>query len=166
MITFKTVENECWEKLHEWSNDPRCGYMGRTEQTPISFKEFKGKYKKLDLLIAAENDFGQMVGVVMIKNIDPVNRNCEIHIMVDPEHRNGMVGFRLINKALTCCFEDLGLHKAWSVISDLFENVIKCAKKYGFEVEGCFRDHLIIDNEYHNIYIISILEDDWRGKWE
>lgn len=68
----------------------------------------------------------------------------------------------MVRKIVEIGFEQLGLHRIELVVFDFNEAAIRCYEKCGFVKEGLLRDARRVGNEYWSLYIMSILESEWR----
>ena len=46
------------------------------------------------------------------------------------------------------------------------DTAINCYKKAGFQIEGKLREAEKIDDEYWSLFIMSIIEDEYRAKYD
>ena len=63
--------------------------------------------------------------------------------------------------ALEHVFETLGLHKLSCEVLVFNEPVIRLHKKFGFQVEGMFREHHKMNDQYIDIVRLSLLAAEW-----
>lgn len=114
-----------------------------------------------DLLWVIESG-GKLCGIVSVYHIDNKNKKCEWgRFVVD----SGAVGVGSIVEfmVLDFVFEKLGIHKLYCEVFKKNYNVIKMHQKFGFIVEGEFKDFIFKNNEYHDVLYLSLLQDDWKG---
>ena len=105
-----------------------------------------------------------MVGHIDLDHIDLQNKSARICRVLVGEHsaRGKGIGTQLVDKILEIGFEQLGLHRIELAVFDFNEAAIRCYEKCGFVKEGLLRDARRVGNVYWSLYIMSILESEWR----
>jgi UDP-4-amino-4,6-dideoxy-N-acetyl-beta-L-altrosamine N-acetyltransferase len=130
----------CLEEHLSWW----CGVQGRTDQRYFMY-EFKGTPQ----------------GVVAFKNIDTFNGNSEWAFYASPQAQKGS-GSKMEFLALEYAFFELNLHKLCCEVFAFNNAVIKLHKKFGFKVEGIFREQHRHDEHFVDIYRLGILASEWQ----
>jgi RimJ/RimL family protein N-acetyltransferase len=64
--------------------------------------------------------------------------------------------------ALDHVFDELNLHKLSCEVLAFNAPVINLHKKFGFEVEGIFREQYLIGGKFVDVYRLGILAAEWR----
>jgi RimJ/RimL family protein N-acetyltransferase len=67
----------------------------------------------------------------------------------------------LMEEILKVAFDELNLHRVSLGVFDFNLSAIACYEKAGFIKEGLLRDARKNDDEYWNLWEMSILEDEW-----
>ena len=82
---------------------------------------------------------GELMAVVLVKNIDWRIPKCELGYFIDQSKEGKGIMTVLVNNTLAYCFDELKMEKVFLRIS--LENMasIKIAEKTGFEKEGLLR---------------------------
>ena len=104
-----------------------------------------------------------ILGLVSLTNIDRINQSAVIHIMVgNAENRGKGIGSFAMKEMLDHAFDDMNLRRI--ELSVLTENTRALAlyTKLGFQIEGEKREAVYKDNEYKNMYIMSILKNEYK----
>jgi RimJ/RimL family protein N-acetyltransferase len=125
--------------------------------------ESYAKNKTYRVLIV-EDESHHPIGYALIKNIDHMNRNAEIGMYLDPKaqgKRYGKDGFYTLTKF---CFHELNMHRVYLVVFPFNERAVQLYKTLGFQIEGTFRDAYFKANQYHDIYIMAMLESEFQEK--
>jgi len=104
---------------------------------------------------------GNAAGVVGFTSIDRVSRNCAWAFYASPEAPRGS-GTRMEFLALEHVFSALALHKLYCEVLSTNPSVIKLHQKFGFVVEGVFKEHHQMDGEFIDVFRLALLENDWR----
>lgn len=111
----------------------------------------------LNCLLVAEID-SEIIGNLSFK-INQNKRIChvgELSMAIDEKYRNIGIGTRLLKYFFDFIIEQkLDFIKInLSVIEDNIP-AIELYKKFNFEIEGCLRKSVLIDNEYRNLLLMS-----------
>lgn len=99
-------------------------------------------------------------GIVAFNGIDMVNRGSAWAFYAAPEAAVG-TGSRMEFLALDHAFGELDLHKLSCEVLAFNSAVIKLHKKFGFQVEGVFREHHRLSDAFEDIYRLAILRREW-----
>jgi UDP-4-amino-4,6-dideoxy-N-acetyl-beta-L-altrosamine N-acetyltransferase len=105
------------------------------------------------------------MGIVAFTGVDKVNNNSSWAFYSSPDAHKG-TGTRMEYLALEYAFSELGLHKLHCEVFAFNTSVIKLHQKFGFQVEGVFREHHMVDGAFVDIYRLGILETEWSQKRE
>jgi UDP-4-amino-4,6-dideoxy-N-acetyl-beta-L-altrosamine N-acetyltransferase len=103
---------------------------------------------------------GSPMGIVAFNNIDSVNEHSFWAFYASPEAPRG-TGTKMELNALNYAFDILDLHKLSCEVLAYNEPVIKLHKKFGFQVEGIFKDHHKASDKYGDVYRLGILKEEW-----
>lgn len=104
-----------------------------------------------------------LVGEVVINQIDEDNRSANIRIaLFDSKYFGQGYGSEAMRLAINYGFKTLNLHRISLGVYDFNPRAIHVYEKIGFKREGILRDSLLWDGEYHDEYLMSILEDEWE----
>lgn len=66
--------------------------------------------------------------------------------------------------ALEYAFTQLALHKLHCEVLAFNAPVIRLHQKFGFQVEGVFREHHRIENDFVDVYRLGLLVHEWETK--
>lgn len=119
--------------------------------------------QRTDMLYFMYEYNNQPLGIVGITAIDPVNMNCSWAFYASPEAPKG-TGSRMEYLALEYVFGVLKLRKLYCEVLAFNTPVIKLHQKFGFVVEGVFRQHHQIEGELVDIHRLGLLQDEWANK--
>lgn len=108
----------------------------------------------------------KMVGYVELANIDRRNRSAVLsRVLVGPSHLRGRgIGAQMVREVLRIGFEELSLHRIDLLVFDFNRRAIACYEGVGFQREGLLRECRKIGDEYWSVYVMSILEHEWKGR--
>lgn len=103
------------------------------------------------------------LGIVAFNAIDLDHQNSSWAFYAAPTAPKG-TGSRMEFLALDHAFSNLKLHKLNCEVLAFNTPVIRLHEKFGFKVEGIFRDQHKKDHEYVDIYRLGILSAEWAEK--
>lgn len=103
------------------------------------------------------------LGIVGFTEIDTLNQNASWAFYASPDAPKG-TGSKMEFLALEFAFGGLGLHKLHCEVLNFNEAVIKLHQKFGFQVEGIFREHHKVDGQFVDIQRLGLLKQEWTDK--
>lgn len=102
-------------------------------------------------------------GIVGFTGIDLVNSNCSWAFYASPDAPKG-TGSRMEYLALEHVFGTLKLHKLHCEVLAFNTPVLKLHQKFGFVVEGIFRQHHRVESEFVDIHRLGLVQAEWASK--
>jgi RimJ/RimL family protein N-acetyltransferase len=79
-----------------------------------------------------------------------------------PELRGQGIGGQIVEQLLRVAFEELGLHRVELNVFDFNEPAIRCYERVGFKREGLLREARRHGDEYWSVYVLGMLEGEYR----
>ena len=108
---------------------------------------------------------GRYVGHIRLTFLSPNDRNARMAMGIYDRrfwsHGYGTEALRLL---LRHAFDDLGLHRVDLVVIDYNARAIRAYEKCGFVREGLLRQNALVDGEWHDDVVMSILEHEYRAQ--
>ncbi|AMK26080.1 MULTISPECIES: UDP-4-amino-4,6-dideoxy-N-acetyl-beta-L-altrosamine N-acetyltransferase [Sphingobium] len=104
-------------------------------------------------------------GIVGLTEIDRDSANCCWAFYASPDAPKGS-GVRMEYLTLEYAFNDLNLVKIYCEVLAFNKSVIKLHQKFGFQVEGIFRQQHRVDGQLTDIYRLGLLSGEWAAKRE
>ncbi|HXB69211.1 MAG TPA: GNAT family protein [Candidatus Acidoferrales bacterium] len=106
---------------------------------------------------------GEFAGSVGCHPINWQNRNCSFGYWIAERHQGKGIVTRCCGALLTYLFEDLRLHRV--VIECGTGNAKSCAipQRLGFSREGISRHGEWVNDQWIDLVVWSMLEDEWRA---
>lgn len=104
-------------------------------------------------------------GIVGFNGIDLKSSNSLWAFYADPEAPKG-TGSRMEYLALEYAFNHINLHKLCCEVLAFNAPVIRLHEKFGFKVEGIFREQHSLNDGYVDIYRLGMLRAEWFVKRE
>lgn len=111
-----------------------------------------------------DNNTGEFAGYVGARNINYINRNADVGIILLKKFR-GKGFYREISFIFyNYLFNEINLHKIYSL--DVADNhiALDSDKKYGFKVEGQLKEHIWQDGKYKDAVFVSLYRKDFNKR--
>lgn len=102
------------------------------------------------------------LGFVGLYEIEQRHMNAEFAIMIDPAHQGNGYAFPATKLAMDYAFSVLNLHKLYLIVAKINEKASHIYEKAGFQTEGELIEHFYSNGEYLDVFIMSILQRDYR----
>ena len=104
------------------------------------------------------NNKNSIIGECVLMDIDAEYKSCSYRIAIfNKTNFNKGIGYKATKEVLKYAFKNLKLHRIELEVFDYNPRAKAMYEKCGFKEEGIKRDALFINEEFHNIYIMSIL---------
>jgi UDP-4-amino-4,6-dideoxy-N-acetyl-beta-L-altrosamine N-acetyltransferase len=167
-IYLRPLEMEDIDSFILWLNDEEIRqYLQRT--SPLNWnreKEFVEKLYRDDReiilgMVLKENN--RLIGNIGLHKISVPYRQAELGIFIgDKSCWSKGYGTEALNIMLGYGFDQLNLHRIHLTVLSFNARAIRAYEKVGFRQEGVFREHIYRNGQYHDVYCMGILEDEWR----
>lgn len=165
MIKFRKIREEDLYLIMKWRMLPEVtSYMYTDPQLTIESQKIwydKISESQTDLYWVIEYD-STPIGVFYILNVDKVNLKCSWGYYIgDSSFRGRGIGTALECNLYDYGFYSLGLNKIGCEVFEFNDKVIKIHQKFGAEIEGIFKEHIVKNGEKYNVVYMSILKSKW-----
>lgn len=105
------------------------------------------------------NGNGVPIGSVYFRDVDMKNRSAEFGIFIGEDCIRGKgLGTEATRLFVEYGFQTLGLHRIMLRVLKENERALKSYLNVGFEVEGCAREMVYLDEKYHDVIFMSVFE--------
>jgi UDP-4-amino-4,6-dideoxy-N-acetyl-beta-L-altrosamine N-acetyltransferase len=110
---------------------------------------------------------GEPVGVANLTDISTVHKRAYwAFYLADERVRGRGVGSATEQLVMRHVFVDLGLDKLCLEVLATNEGVVKMHQRYGFQIDGTLRQHVIKNGERVDVVTMSLLRSEWQaGRW-
>lgn len=163
---LREIKDDELELMRTWRNAPavRANMYTRHEISSAEHLSWWARtQQREDQQYFAYEKHGEPLGIVGFTSIDRANANCSWAFYAAPSAPKG-TGSRMEFLALEHVFKSLKLHKLHCEVLAFNTPVIKLHQKFGFQIEGIFRQQHYLDGEYVDIYRLGLLEREWGLK--
>ncbi|MDB4894856.1 MAG: GCN5-related N-acetyltransferase [Firmicutes bacterium] len=112
---------------------------------------------------AVETLDGRHIGGCSLRGFNQVARSAEFAIVIGSgEYRGKGYGTEVTRLAVAVGFEQFNFNRIWLTVSE--ENLagVRAYAKAGFVKEGLLRQNGFANGRYYNVYVMSILRDEYE----
>ena len=167
-ILLRAIEEEDMEFCRKMMNSAYIESNSIGKNLPISkrmqLEWFEGKQSNNEIRFMIENING-LIGMVTASDIDWINRNCEVSIKLGEinllEKNDTLVVSELF---LEYMFNEMNMQVLYAYV--LEENLLsqKLLITNGFSKDGVLRNKIYKKGKYHDVFVFSLLEKEYREK--
>lgn len=155
-------------KIVKWRNTPSVvdNFIFRTpltEEAHLQWYKNKILTGQVAQFVITDNETGEDVGSVYLRDIDKDNRKCEYGIFIGEESCRGKgLGTAAARLILSYAFEELNMNRVFLRVFAKNKAAINSYKHAGFRVEGIFKQDVIIDGTAYDMVFMAILKSEWK----
>ncbi len=167
MIHLRDIQPEDKEKTLKWRNLPEIAKYMYTDHY-ITPEEHERWFRRISddpgcryWVIVCD---GVDVGLANIYNLDQQNQRCYWAFYVaGPTVRGKGVGSFVEYSILHYVFDKLGLNKLCCEVLGFNKAVVNMHKKFGFQQEGMYREHIIKAGQPFDVVALAMLHSEWEA---
>lgn len=163
---LRSIQQEELELMLEWRNSPSVRKNMYTRHE-ISLSEHLAWWDRIkessDQKYFMYEYKSKPRGIVAFNNIDLDNSNAYWAFYAAPDAQKG-TGSKMEFLALDYAFREIKLNKLCCEVLDFNLPVVKLHEKFGFKVEGLYREQHFVDDKFVNVYSLGILGVDWNER--
>lgn len=172
-VILRAIEPKDLPYMLEMINDPDMERMVIGWSFPTTAKQQEDWYNRVigdqrNLRFAIEFE-GQFVGISTLVQIDWKSRKADHGIKLCNHAPKGKgIGTDAVYATMKYAFEELQLNRLWGSILDYNIPSQKLYEKCGWVKEGCYRQSVFKNNEYHDEWPMAILREEyfaWKEKF-
>lgn len=163
-LKIRPLEREDLHFIHKLQNDP--------EIMAYWFDEPYHTIEKLQFLydqqIHSSNERrfvvtheDELVGIVELMYMNPIHRNVEFQIIIDPAFQGRGFAVPATRLALDYAFRVLNMHKVYLFVDTTNKAAIHIYKKIGFVMESTLKESFFVEGNYHDAFIMSMFQRDY-----
>ncbi|SFS41096.1 GNAT family N-acetyltransferase [Paenibacillus sp. 453mf] len=161
-----------WIDVHKYASNPKV-----TEYTlwgPNNEDETKS-YVSQQIVLQQSNDRTDFEFAVILKETKQLIGGCGIYI----REKNAEIGYcfnseywgsgyasEASNALLKLAFENFNIHRVYATCRPENVGSEKVLRKIGMNMEGHLREHIWDKGKFHDSYLFSILENEYRERSE
>jgi|WetSurMetagenome_2_1015567.scaffolds.fasta_scaffold00144_9 RimJ/RimL family protein N-acetyltransferase len=164
-IKLRALTESDMEITCRWHNseDIKLNYAGHP--FPVNIEMEKKWYEKIlhsnfptTIFGIEAADTSELVGLVMLKDINMINGNAEFSVYIGDEHnRNKGYASEATLGTVDFAFKKMGLHRVWLRVLADNTAAIKLYEKAGFVKEGILKESVFKEGSYRDEIIFAIV---------
>ena len=161
---LRGIADDELELMRAWRNEPavRANMYTQHEISREEHLTWWGKMKtRKDQKYFMYEMAGVPMGIAAFAGIDMQSQNSAWAFYASPSASKG-TGSKMEFLMLEHAFEDLKLQKLYCEVLAFNTPVIKLHQKFGFNIEGVFRQQHKANNDFIDIYRLGILLPEWQ----
>lgn len=167
LVYIRTLQRSDLPITVTWKNDPELADLikGTTILTNLSiesrrFEKIVEIGDSLRLLITCKD--GTPIGLMALSEVDKTNQKASLGMFIgNKAYWNKGYGSDALKTLLKHCFGHLKFNRIGLEVFDYNVRAIKMYSKIGFKIEGTQRQGLWRNNQYHDIYLMGILKEEF-----
>lgn len=182
MITYKgektrlrPIRKSDVEKSINWRNDPDIRDNALGYRFPVTEKmedkwyesalDDQSKTRVMFAIEAVEDD--ALIGFIHLSQIDWISRRCYFGITIGEKNYQGKgMAADSMRILFNYAFECLNLRKICLEVVSFNDKAIRLYRKFGFVEEGILKEHLYLEDAYHDIVLMRVLNSEFRKKYK
>ena len=113
---------------------------------------------------AIDSSSKQTIGHIELDGFDLENQSAFIcRVLVGPAKMRGRgLGKIIVKQLVDLAFNNLDLHRLAVGVLEFNQAAIHCYKQCGFQHEGCYREIVKYNGEFHSLVSMSLLKHEWQ----
>ncbi|MES0824879.1 GNAT family N-acetyltransferase [Ruegeria sp. SCP11] len=111
-----------------------------------------------------ESGDGQVLGVVGLEAISPINRDAIIAMFVEKSARRLGLAIRATALIADLAFRQLGLNRLTSYYRQDNHISRDLVERLGCQIEGTMREAWYADGAFHDMIVVGLLKQDWAKR--
>ena len=140
-----------------------CTESFSKEEVITFFHKSLADESRIFFLIVAPD--GRIIGESIINEIDWRLRRANFRIAIfHPAHRDQGIGSWATEITCAYAFEKLNMHRLDLEVYSFNPRAKQVYLKSGFRQEGLLRDAVLDGDQYADVIVMAMLEDDWKNK--
>lgn len=159
----------------EWMHDERVNYAFRENMKDRTYEDALEFIERANVQMtkgesyhfAVADDSDEYLGTISLQDCDYTNKQAEYTIALRVKAQGHNIGTIATNLVLDKAFNDLGLQRVYLDVLEDNYRAIKMYERAGFVYEGTQRRALIINGQYRNLRLYSILNEEflpWKSE--
>lgn len=165
MVNFRALKLEDIDYMFEIISDPEVSNNFVFTRFPISITKLQSFItsswsNKDDVHFAIVDEKNEYVGTISLKNINYIDSNAEYAIVIRKKYWGKKFAFEATKFILEYGFNKLNLTKIYLNVLESNKRANTFYSKFGFNLEGSFKNHMFIDGKYEDLNWYCIFKND------
>jgi UDP-4-amino-4,6-dideoxy-N-acetyl-beta-L-altrosamine N-acetyltransferase len=166
LLDFRKAPKNLLMEVRNWRNNPDIARYFIIDEIDLEIHQswINGKIKDGSdraFLIMRDED---AKGCIYLRNINH-HKTAEFGIFLNPSEKQGKgIGSLAIKEILSYAFTDLALEKVYLQVLDFNDTALSLYEKFGFEIEGKLRKHIVKNGKRVDIKLMGLLKNKWKNE--
>jgi diamine N-acetyltransferase len=165
-VYLRMLSQDDLDRVLAWHNDPalystlggQFRYVSRESEAEWLRRRLEAR-DEVNLAICL-SDCSEHIGNVYLRNINWIDRNCELHTFIAAkEHRGKGYGSTAVRLIVKHAFEDLGLMRIYLSVLVSNSSAIASYQKCGFVTEGRLRKHTLKAGVLQDMLVMGLCRE-------
>ena len=173
-IYLRKLREEDAEIMLEWMHDERVNYAFRVNMKDRTYEDAIQFIRNAQIQMNEKESYhfavsskqGEYLGTISLQECDYVNKQAEytiaLHIKAQGHHVGSIATHLILKKA----FEEIGLQRVYLDVLEDNYRAIRMYERAGFVYEGTQRRALILNGQYRNLRLYSVLKEEFYSMGE
>jgi len=166
-VELRAIERSDIPHYTTWFNDPETmAYFGGYEPLALAQEErwYEEQFKNPEVRNYAIYYQGEHVGGAGFSHLNFRERSAEVGLLIGRKDLwDKGLGGDVLRALLRQGFEQLNLHRIYLRVFAENARAVRCYEKVGFRHEGRMREASFRHGRYHDLLLMSVLEDEYRA---
>ena len=170
-IGFRPIDHEDLEALRALYNDMTTFLqlgtpdMVTSEEQVDWWKHSSEDKRNRRYCIVGGEAHRAVIGILRIRNINHVNKNCEVGLDIVPAHRGQGYGRKSYEMILEYLFKHLNMHTVYLRVIDMNRRARALYERVGFELTGKFPEFIYRNGTYRDYLLMSITRQVYDARY-
>ena len=169
-VLLRAFEPDDYILINKWRNDfevqrnvaGRFRYVSEAREKKWVEYQIDNNTTDIYLAICNNNESKEMIGYTSINDIDYINRKAEWGgIVMAGDNHNSKQLTDAILLIFDYAFVDMSLHRLTGAFLDYHKNAFYMNQMMGLKIEGVEKESVFKNQEYHDLYKVAILHNEY-----
>jgi len=170
-ISLRAITEDDALDIYNWRTSASGTYLNQPQNYSVESQRgwirSRGPHE-INYIIYSKGTPAEKVGMISIVDIDEQNRKAEVGRLLLGEKYlsiSNPFGLEALKMTYAIVLNEWNFNKIHGTILALNEKMVKLQDYLGMEKEGIFKRHLLINNQYTDLYLYSIFQDGLNKKY-
>lgn len=169
-LSYEALSQKHFAAVSKWRSNPEIGiYDQHGFLRPLNGERIDAWCERIMAstdsytFVVKDEASGAYIGTCALMNVDLKNRLCELAIVIgEPDFWGKGYGKLIMAELCRLAFEQLNVRKLYLHVFGYNQRAIKMYERFGFQLEGTFKEELYRDGAYHDILRYGLFRRDYQ----